>query len=309
MQVKVSIIVPVYNAEKYLVQCIDSILNQTFKDFELLLINDGSSDNSGKICEEYAKKDTRIRVYNKENGGVSSARNLGLENVTGEWIAFVDSDDWVEENYLDNFKYPIQQDVDFIACGWLQEGEYGVFKNISTYPKRRMRSLSWIQYRYRPITVWCYFIKANLVSKYKLRFDTDLCMGEDQEFLIRCFVCSDGDVLPSTSNTYNYRHNQLGISKKSKEQILESVDSVQRFAIKTNIDDKILRYWYSSRIATYIAITLRSNNDIVKNDNNLQHTLSMIKFNVNYKVKSIVFLYIHFPKILRKVAYLYFKVK
>ena len=89
----ISVIVPVYNAEKYLSRCIDSILVQTFTCFELLLVDDGSTDCSGRICDEYAKRDTRIRVIHKENGGVSSARNLGLDNAKGEWICFCDSDD------------------------------------------------------------------------------------------------------------------------------------------------------------------------------------------------------------------------
>ena len=100
-QPQISVIVPVYNVEKYLSRCIESILSQTFTDFELLLIDDGSTDRSGEICDEYAKKDTRIRVFHKENSGVSAARNLGLDNAKGEWISFVDSDDWVENDYLE----------------------------------------------------------------------------------------------------------------------------------------------------------------------------------------------------------------
>ena len=97
---KVSIIVPVYNTEEYLSECIESILDQSFTDFELLLINDGSIDKSGKICDEYAKKDSRIVVIHKENGGVSSARNKGIEIAQGEWISFIDADDWITPLYL-----------------------------------------------------------------------------------------------------------------------------------------------------------------------------------------------------------------
>ena len=89
----ISVIVPVYNTEEYLSQCIDSILAQTFVDFELLLIDDGSTDSSGMICDKYADKDTRVIVYHKQNEGVSAARNLGIDNSKGEWITFVDSDD------------------------------------------------------------------------------------------------------------------------------------------------------------------------------------------------------------------------
>ena len=97
---KVSIIVPVYKVEKYLDRCIQSILNQIEKDWELLLIDDGSPDNSGIICERYASVDSRIIVYHKTNGGVSSARNLGLDYAKGEWICFIDSDDYISEDFL-----------------------------------------------------------------------------------------------------------------------------------------------------------------------------------------------------------------
>lgn len=97
---KISVIVPVYNVEKYLSRCIDSILSQTFTDFELLLVDDGSTDKSGEICDEYAKTDARIKVFHTENRGVSAARNLGIKEASADWISFVDSDDWVEDKYL-----------------------------------------------------------------------------------------------------------------------------------------------------------------------------------------------------------------
>lgn len=100
---KISIIVPVYKAEAYLQHCMESLLTQTFQDFEILLIDDGSPDCSGAICDEYARRDKRVLVFHKENGGVSSARNLGLDNAKGEWVTFVDSDDCVTPDYLIDF--------------------------------------------------------------------------------------------------------------------------------------------------------------------------------------------------------------
>lgn len=99
-QPTISVIVPVYNTEKYLGECVQSILNQIFTDFELLLIDDGSTDQSGAICDTYALQDKRVKVFHKENGGVSSARNMGLDEARGEWIVFVDSDDWVANSYF-----------------------------------------------------------------------------------------------------------------------------------------------------------------------------------------------------------------
>lgn len=97
---KISIIVPVYNVERYIGRCVESIISQTFKDWELILVDDGSPDGSGSLCDEYAIKDSRIKVFHKKNEGVSSARNFGIRNASGEWITFVDSDDWIEENFL-----------------------------------------------------------------------------------------------------------------------------------------------------------------------------------------------------------------
>lgn len=103
-QPKISVIVPVYNAEKHLRRCVDSILAQRYTDFELLLIDDGSTDGSGRICDDYAKTTgDKIQVFHKPNGGVSSARNLGLENSHGEWVTFCDADDFVYADWLENY--------------------------------------------------------------------------------------------------------------------------------------------------------------------------------------------------------------
>ncbi len=103
---KISVVVPVYNAEKYLAECVDSILNQTYKDIELILVDDGSSDGCPKICDNYAKTDERVKVIHKSNGGVSSARQIGIENISGDYVLFVDSDDWLD---LDTVKICCEQ--------------------------------------------------------------------------------------------------------------------------------------------------------------------------------------------------------
>ena len=117
MNPKISVIVPVYNVEKYLRRCIDSILSQTFSDFELLLIDDGSKDKSGDICDEYVAKDVRIKVFHKANAGVSSARNLGLDKAKGEFIFFVDSDDFLDKTHLENYSKDIDN-FDLIFQGY-----------------------------------------------------------------------------------------------------------------------------------------------------------------------------------------------
>ena len=115
---EISIIVPVYDVEKYLKKCVDSILNQTFKDFELILVDDGSPDNSGAICDQYAEKDSRVRVIHKENGGLSDARNAGIEVARGKYLGFVDSDDFVNEDmYKQLYTSIIENNADLSICG------------------------------------------------------------------------------------------------------------------------------------------------------------------------------------------------
>ena len=116
---EISIIVPVYNVEKYLENCIESILNQTFKDFELILVDDGSTDNSGKICDIYKKKDSRIKVIHKNNGGLSSARNAGLDIACGKYVGFVDSDDYIHyQMYEKLYHQIIKNKADISVCGF-----------------------------------------------------------------------------------------------------------------------------------------------------------------------------------------------
>lgn len=113
---RLSVIVPVYNAEKYINKCLDTILSQTFKDFELILVDDGSPDKCGDICEKYAKLDNRIKVFHKKNGGVSSARNLGLSEARGEYIAFIDPDDYIDSNmFEDTIEYLQNNDGDIVC--------------------------------------------------------------------------------------------------------------------------------------------------------------------------------------------------
>jgi len=120
-QALVSVIVPCYNVEKYLHKCIDSILRQSYQNLEIWLVDDGSPDGSGMICDEYARKDDRIRVIHKENGGLSEARNVAIDQATGEWITFVDSDDYIADDYVETLYYLAQESGCQIAVGQFVE--------------------------------------------------------------------------------------------------------------------------------------------------------------------------------------------
>ena len=118
----ISVIVPVYNVEPYLQKCLDSILTQTYRDLEIILIDDGSTDRCGQICDEYAKADPRVSVFHTENRGLSCARNLGLQHAKGDWIGFIDSDDWIETDMFECLtKKAEETDADVIECGYILE--------------------------------------------------------------------------------------------------------------------------------------------------------------------------------------------
>ena len=181
-----SIIIPVYNAERYINKCIDSVLDQSYANWELLLIDDGSSDNSGKICDSYSRKDNRIRTIHKPNGGVSSARNLGIEQASGDFITFIDSDDWVESDYLQDFvnRNPIKESI--VVSGLLSQNPYEVYVSF-TYKNEQTS----IKFANELIVKYDLFRDGGPVNKLfdlqlikvnKLTFRTDLSYHEDHIF-------------------------------------------------------------------------------------------------------------------------------
>ena len=183
---KISVIVPVYNVEQYLPRCIDSILTQTFTDFEVLLIDDGSTDSSGKICDEYAEKDERIRVFHKENGGVSSARNLGLDNAIGEWICFSDSDDTMRNNYLQvMLSIEEKTNVDMIVCSILRKKYSDRILTLQdfVYEKTQFGNLLCNLRKVGLLGVpWNKLFKAEIIKNNNLQFDINLDSYEDEIF-------------------------------------------------------------------------------------------------------------------------------
>ena len=181
----ISVIVPVYNSEQTLHRCIDSILGQTYRNFELLLINDGSKDRSGEICDEFARQDSRVKVFHKENGGVSSARNVGLDNARGDWVTFVDSDDWVGDTYLDNYSIKDNNSIDLICQGYITTKPVFLYGNHSpkengTYEyavkcNDRIQTVIPQMFKGRVIHfLWIMAFKRTIINQNNLRFDERL---------------------------------------------------------------------------------------------------------------------------------------
>lgn len=209
-----SIIIPVFNTQKYVSRCIDSILAQTFTNFELILINDGSTDNSGEICNKYAIHDYRIKIFHQANKGLSGARNSGLEIAGGEWIAFVDSDDWIEPNYLETINRKIQLiNVDLYTFGLRRlDDEKILYEYCPTYAVESNNSF--LKSKYYKHTGWSYVFRNSIIKKWSIRFPLDIKQyTEDQPFLLK-YISKCNNVGIINKILYNYYHNSNSITQQ-----------------------------------------------------------------------------------------------
>lgn len=231
----ISVIVPVYKAEKYLHRCVDSILAQSYTDFELLLIDDGSPDNSGAICDEYAIKDARVRVFHKKNGGVSSARNLGLDNAKGERVTFCDADDYVTSDWLATFSDAITKAVDLGIQGYyIIDRDKTIKKELlpcqgcTIYDKRGLIVSLMCQGTYGYL--WVKLFKRQIIEDNCIRFDINGTFREDEQFLskyleyVTSFSCIDREnyyyILPTSEKMYG------GDAYYSLFPVFESLDVI-----------------------------------------------------------------------------------
>lgn len=216
---KVTVIVPIYNSEKYISECIESILNQTYKNFELFLIDDGSKDASGGICKKYENQDKRIRYIYKENGGVSSARNYGVAMTTGEYVVFVDSDDFIKQDMLERLMRA--GNADFVMCGYelFDERNKGITDificpclsgNIHTLAERVEL------YLYPPFLLGpcCKLFKRRIIVKHKIEFPLDISYGEDAVFVLNYLLnCQSVEVIDYVGYSYR-KHGKETLSGK-----------------------------------------------------------------------------------------------
>ena len=210
----ISIIVPIFNTEKHLHQCLDSILSQSYENFECLLINDGSTDASASICREYIAKDARFRYFEKENGGVSSARNLGIERSGGAYITFIDSDDWIEFDYLEVLYSAIIQETADISVSTYRTYEmsknqwlFHAFKRVEHQKVfSRQELLNQLMFLHSFDSSYG-FVSCKLVRKSILNgiwFNESTHLGEDMEFWFKLYLIAE-KVVFSNRDTYVYR--------------------------------------------------------------------------------------------------------
>jgi len=182
--ISLSVIVPVYNAEQYLANCIDSILRQSFGDFELLLINDGSTDQSPEICTQYASADSRIKVIHQENQGVSAARNHGLDIASGEWLTFCDADDWIAEDFFKELMEDREYDLVLSSYHSFVNGTVTAMTLPDLKLQDKLQVGGFLQQHLAPFSVcfsspWGKRFSRGIVEDHELRFDVQISSGED----------------------------------------------------------------------------------------------------------------------------------
>lgn len=240
----ISVIVPVYNSEKTLTRCVDSILLQTFSDFELLLVDDGSTDSSGKMCDDYALKDHRVHVFHKKNGGVSSARNLGLDHVNGKWVAFCDSDDYVNDNWLNIFIKYCKNDVELVVQSFniLDQNRYKFFEGNRTDFIEIFYDLSIVGY------IWNKLFSANIIKKYNIRYNESFSFHEDEVFAYQYLLHID-KVIFTPEYAYHYDMPDFSIKHEGDNfaphyvifNIIKQINSQYQIPSAYNFYIKILR--------------------------------------------------------------------
>ena len=256
----ISVIVPVYNVEEYLRECIDSIIEQTYSNLEIILIDDGSKDESGIICDEYEKKDSRIKVIHKENAGVSSARNTGLQIATGDWVAFVDSDDWLEENYFEVLmKCAIDKKAEIVSCGYNRvtvnkKESINNSGNILIFDARNflIKLLNpQVGYGFTHMKIY----KREIIND--VVFDTELKVGEDCLFNEQV-VLNANRICVIEKNLYNYRVNPNSVvrsfDKNYVNKYLKAMNKNKEYLKKHYENDTIIKQSYYNYVAFHVML-------------------------------------------------------
>lgn len=240
MKPNVSVIIPIYNVEKYIDKCLRSVVNQTLKNIEIILVNDGTEDNSMHIAKNYIEIDRRIKVINKTNGGLSSARNAGLEVAKGEYILFIDSDDYIESNMIEEmYNLALINDLDIVMCGFNRielDNMYKIKPPISCNIKYNKSDIfNIISNSTNNITwfVWRNLYKLSLLNNNSIRFNQSVKIGEDTCFNLEAFLASSS-IMCIDKELYNYVNNPNSLtSKKYKANLQQSL--INQYSEKVQI--------------------------------------------------------------------------
>jgi len=230
---KVSVIVPVYNCEKYLETCIESVLNQTLKDIEIICVDDGSTDSSYAILHQYAEKDSRVKVYQQANMGVAMARNTALQNATGEWLVFCDGDDTVPLDAYEKL-HAAAQDCDIVVGDFYDIDDYGVQDKALKKPVAQMSAFAML---FKVPCIWTKMIRRDFIIEHKLQFE-DVKLGEDVIFLANIASKNPKCQWVPDAVYYHWNHN-----KETKKSLNHCYD-YNHFQMHIHCRNELLRICY-----------------------------------------------------------------
>lgn len=258
---RLSVVVPVYNVEKYLNQCIDSILEQTFSDFELILVDDGSKDRSGMICDQYAEADARVIVIHTENRGVVTARKTGVNMAKGEYTVFVDSDDWLDQDfYRCMFDAAEGANPDILISGRLkrlagcvktttfQPGYYGAAELQGTIFPCMMYDLSTEQYQISP-SLWDKLFRTELLKEVYTGVDPRVTLGEDAVCTYPCIARANSVLIVDNAACYHYREDHISMVNNCDIRLLQRVSAL---AVNMNQQFSELPDSFNIQVQNYI---------------------------------------------------------
>ena len=308
----ISIIIPIYNVEKYLEKCLNSVISQTYNNIEIILVNDGSKDKSKEICNNYAKRDNRIRVIHNENKGVSNARNTGIDIAKGKYITFIDADDYVDKNYVDVlYALCIKNNADIAVCGVKDEDYAGNVINetnemeIKLHKKEFLKEL--LNEKYFFSVCWAKLYKNNVIDN--IRFNEDMKIGEDFEFLYKLLQNVNIAYINTTKKTYHFLMREgsatkSGFNEEWKKQI-DFCEKVIQDVANTDIEEYAVKRYFKSIMPCIITIlkTESNYNDIKYLKDKLKKYKKYIKKNKLLTKKEKTFFYIIMinPYILKKI--------
>lgn len=270
---KISIIIPVYNTEKYLGQCLESLVNQTYRDIEIIIINDGSTDNSGMLCRKYKNKDNRIKYFEIQNKGVAFARNFGIKKSSGQYIMFIDSDDFIEKNTLEIIdKY--LKDKDLIIYGYDRSYKNRKINQIENSRDINLLNLKEVIFSNDNIGgyLWNKIFKSNIIKDNYIRFDEDICYCEDLMFVSQ-YIKYVKNIFYIKEIKYHYRMRKSSTTFNFfSEKNLTILDACEKM-IELNNDDlyvkRLLQFKYLNSYYSFDKRILKNkkiNYEIIKDE-------------------------------------------
>ena len=294
-----SVVVPVYNVEKYLKECVDSVLSQTFEDFELILVDDGSKDSSGAICDEYAQKDSRVKVIHKENGGLSDARNFGTAEAKGEYIIYIDSDDYISgTDFFEKIYEKAQTGVEIVCYKFKKYFEDTktfskcdfAFPELDSYTTLAERVNYLVKTNSFYCSAWSKAIKLSLLKDNQIEFEKGL-LGEDQEWYYHVLLKANSiDGIDKDYIVYRQRANSITTSWKMKNltDCIYVVDKWQKQISEADIDEDYKTALLNSVAKLYcnLLIGYTNFNDKEKKTqySRLKNLSFLLKYNLNPRV-------------------------